>query len=257
MMMEPAFSPQIEFYLFQLTCTLKKTTETLAELKRAEEKAKAECEAIRNEHETFKREQKAKMDAQVAHYTRKLQSLRESYNAELCNGQQMKATMTDMEIQHDQEIRKYKMKTVASICVATLAVAVACGVIKPREIRDRLVAQASAYIDSSIENLRDNMCGPVPNGFTLPSKSFTFDAPWWAPDESKEKWFSLCGERTRSRMHWDWINNKLSTYSLDKEGKPHRLWTFRVPNARVMGDRILIEAKDGKVQRELLAPWSD
>jgi hypothetical protein len=228
----------------------------LAEVKKAEETAKAECEAAKREHEAFKRDQKAMMDAQVANYTAKLQSLRESYNAELCNGQQMKSSIEEMEIQHDREIRKYKKGTIASVCLATLALSVATGIVKPYEVRERLMARASAVMHTTMESMRDSMCGPVPNGFTLPDKSFTFDAPWWAPEDSKEKWFALCGDRSRSRMHWDWINNKLSAYVLEKNGKVGRLWTLRVPNARVTGDKILIETLDGKVQRELLAPWS-
>ena len=228
----------------------------MAEVKKAEEKAKAECEAIKNEHEAYKQEQKTKMDAQVAKYTAQLQSLRESYNAELTNGHQLKDTMEEMEVLHGNEIRRYKKGTIAATFLAALAIAVASGIIEPSSLREDLVARATSFAETSIERMRDNMCGPVPNAFTLPDKSFVFDAPWWAPEGSKEEWFALCGERTRSRLHWDWINNKLSAHSLEKSGKARRLWTLRIPNARVLGDKILIEGRDGKVQRELLAPWS-
>jgi vacuolar-type H+-ATPase subunit H len=242
--------------VIQLNCSLKKTSETLAEIKKAEEKARAECEAVRNEHEAFKLEQKAKMNAQVAKYSAQLQSLRESYNSELYNGQKLKDIMEEREIHHVCEIRKYKKGTIATICLATLAVAIASGIVHPSQIRDQLMAHAVAGFETAVESTRDSMCGPVPNGFAVPNNSFTLDAPWWAPEGKKEQWFALCGDRTRSRMHWDWINSKLSAYALEKSGRANRLWTLRVPDARVSKDKIYIETKDGKLQRELVAPWA-
>ncbi|GKY95102.1 hypothetical protein MPSEU_000474200 [Mayamaea pseudoterrestris] len=239
-----------------LNCSLKKTSETLAEIKKAEEKARAECETAKKEHEVFKLAQKAKMDAQVAKYMAQLQTLRESYNTELYSGQKLKDALEEMEVQYDSTIRKYRKGTFVSICLATLAGGVATGHVKPYEIRDRFVAHATVLMENAVETGRDNFCGPVPNGFTMPGNSFTFDAPWWAPEGKKQEWFALCGDRTRSRMHWDWINNKLSAFALDKDERVRRLWTFRIPDARVVGDKVLIAGRDGKMQRELSAPWA-
>ena len=160
----------------------------MAEVKLAEEKAKAECEAVKSEHEAYKLEQKSKMDAQVAKYTAQLQSLRESYNAELTNGHQLKDTIEEMEILHGHVVRRYRKGTIAATCLAALAIAVASGKIEPSSIRDDLVERATLFTETTIEHMRDTMCGPVPNGFTLPDKSFTFDAPWWAPEGSKKEW---------------------------------------------------------------------
>jgi hypothetical protein len=231
---------------------LKKTKEALAELEKAEKKAREQCEALQDERDAMKRDHKAKMDAEVAVYVDQLKSLRQTYNEELQNGDTMKVQMEEMEVHHVAHVRMYKVSTAVAVLVAASALSVATGVVDPAQVQ----AQIKSHALVALEIARDSMCAPVPPGFAMPDATGTFDAPWWAPRGAEEQCFQVCGDRTRSRMHWDWINNKLSTYTLGKEGKATRIWTMRVPDAKVSGDKILIKSWDGKVQRVLTAPWA-
>lgn len=223
----------------------------MAELQKAEQKLKQECEDLKDEKEALKREHKAKMDAQVAEYTKQLNSLRESYNDELQNGKQIKEHVEEMETRHEHIVRKLKQSNVTFICLAAVGFSIASGYVDPEAI----VARIEVQVERATDFTRDYMCAPVPPGFSLPDEVSTFDAPWWAPEGTKEACFSVCGDRSRSRLHWDWINNKLSAFTLGKNGKSTRLWTYRIPDADVSRGKILLKSRSGQVERKLVAPW--
>jgi hypothetical protein len=237
----------------QLNCSLKKTAEALAELQKAEQKLKTECEALKDEQEATKREHKAKMDAQVAEYTKELDGLRASYNDELQNGRQLQEFVDNIEGKYDYTIRMFKMRNALFFLSAVIGFSIVVGYIERPEV---IMAKIQVRARRAREFTRDYMCAPVPPGFSLPAEVATFDAPWWAPLGTKEAAFEVCGDRTRARMHWDWINNKLSMYELREKDKSSRIWALRIHDADVSRDKILIKSRRGRVVRKLNAPWS-
>jgi hypothetical protein len=234
------------FLLLKLASTLNSMAEalTFAEDEAKENKKKAET-AVKNEQEIRKSRDTERAQAS-AEFEKQLGELRKSYNEALNAKSKLRDQIDVMESSHKAKISALKRNSRSNQLLAVSGFLVS------------MCSSVASHYKISQTDIMNNLCSPVLPGQTnFRDKSMILDAPWWAPPGAiKETAFLLCGDRKRTRMEWDWVNSKMTAYSLSGS-KATRIWTVRAHEVEISGkaNKILLKTKYGKVKRELTAPW--
>lgn len=107
----------------------------------------------------------------------------------------------------------------------------------------------------------DAICAPCSPGTNLADSTFIGEAPWWAPEPTKESMFNLlCGSsRTRTRIEWSGGNGSsmlavINANSKEPRSKQDILLEKKALTATVGADKIRAKRANGKSE-DITAPW--
>lgn len=94
----------------------------------------------------------------------------------------------------------------------------------------------------------DAFCGPArPGTIFLSHQEATMEAPWWAPNQIKEKaFFVFCRRRTRTRLVWS--RGTLAQFSFaNGESNKTPTWKRRAYSIQTGSNRVFLKNKQGRI----------